>query len=245
VQGADTVIAIPAFPEPEPFQTVKVRLSLLLPLQELDQPYPKQKLLDELKHDEVVRIDLFCRDSVRGVELFQAALKAKGHQLHVDATALDRVKKKVRGEFMLYTESMTAEEIAQLLEKLGSDDKKLETKKAGEGLFDKFMLAPFLPDDLKELAKLLGIPASEVKLPKKVSGLIDPRKSLENITAQQLVQSLPKSGSRNSEKSTLITPYGVANFNANTSKEIKSFLDKRGDRKPNTLPMMLVLRPIG
>ncbi|MCE9531805.1 MAG: hypothetical protein K8T89_11880, partial [Planctomycetes bacterium] len=163
------------------------------------------------KLDEVIRIDLFSKDSTRASEMLQAVLKARGQQIVVDAMVQDRLKKKLKGEYIFYTETLTADEIAQVLEQLGAEDRKLEQKKAGDGQFDKFMLAPFLAADLTELGKILGIPPAQIKLPKpKTMSVIDPRKSLESITAQQLATSLPKSGSRGNEKQTLLLPFGVA-----------------------------------
>jgi hypothetical protein len=199
---------------------------------------------DELKKDDAIHLDIFCKESTRGAELVQAALRARGQTLIVDAIAQERLKKKQKSEFVFYSESMTSDEIAQLLEHLGADDKKAETKKSGDGQFDKFMLLEFAIADQREMSKLLGMP--QFKLPKlKVSGVIDPRKPLEASTASQLGATLPKGGPSRGEKLTLMISNGGAGHNPQASKEIKSFLDKRGDRKPGTVPMMLVLRTPG
>ncbi len=106
-------------PDVEPFKVVpRLRLSVLLPLQDLDQPYPKAQVKDELKKDEVIRIDLFCKEGVRATEIVQAALRSRGQQMLVDSLAQDRIKKKQKSEYVVYTESLTADEIAQLLEQL-------------------------------------------------------------------------------------------------------------------------------
>lgn len=246
VVGLDNVIATPSLPENEPFKIVNASLPwIFLPLHDMSEAYPKKATRDELKKSEVVRIDLFCKEGYRAAEVVQAAMKSRGHQVLVDALAQDRLKKKLKGDLVLYTESLSAEEIAQLLEQLGADDLKVERKKAGDGQFDKFMLAPFHPSDLNELTRLLGIPATQIKLPKpKVNGPIDPRKALETITAGQLAQNLPKSSARGNEKMSLLLPYGMTNHFPQNSKEIKSFLEKRGERKPGAVPMMLVLRTI-
>ncbi len=243
--NTDNIVATPTQPELEPFRVVKIRLPLLLELKDLDQQYPRQKLREELKRDEVIRVDLFCKENSRAAELLNAAFKARGQQLLIDGIAQDRLKRKQKSDYVYFTESMTAEEIAQLLEQLGADDKKAELKKAGDGQFDRFMLAPFLPADVAELAKALGVPVSQVKLPKpKALSSIDPRRSLESVTAAQLAANLPKAGARAGDKLTLVLPYGLTNHFPQNSKEIKSFLDKRSERKPNTLPLMLVLQTI-
>lgn len=243
VYGEENIVTTPPQPEREPFKVVTIELQLILPLRDLDQAYPKQLLRDELKKDEIIRLELFAKDSTRAAELLQAALKTRGHHLVVDAVAQERLKKKQRTEYVFYTESLTSDEIAHFLEQLGTDDGKAESKKVGDGQFDKFVLARFVPSDLNELAKLLGVSAAQLKLPKlKTANAFDPRKPLEINTAAQLAAGLPKT--RSSEKQALVLPYGSAHSNPQTSKEIKSFLEKRGERKPGTVPMMLVLRLI-
>ncbi len=245
VVGLESIETTPAPPEIEPLKTVQVRLrGLLLPLRSLDEA--KKILRDELRKDEVVRIDLFCKDSTRGAELTLTALKSSGHQSLVDSMAHDRLnKKRPKSEFVFYTESMNADEIAKLLEQLGADDKKAESKKAGDGQFDKFELTPFTVADMSELARLIGVPASQLKLPRsKTAGGGDATKSLESLTANQLAANLPKSASHSNEKLTLVLPFGVSNHFPQNSKEIKNFLDRRGDRKNGAVPMMLVLRTL-
>ena len=45
-----------------------------------------------------------------------------------------------------------------------------------------------------------------------------------------------------SEKVAVIVAYSPMNPHPMASKEIKQFLDRRGDRKPDAKPLMLVLR---
>lgn len=235
--------AIEPPPDPEPFRIERVQLSLFFPLRDLDQPYPKQQLCDELKKYEMFRVDLFCRDSVRANGLLQNALKAGGQQVLVDALAQDLLKKRSKTDYVFYTESFSADEIASLLEALGAADKRAETKKAGDGTFEKFLLSPITNGDVDELAKLLGVRSSQLKLPKVKLGF-DPRKSLESNTANTIASTLPKSNGSRNEKWTLVVPNGPF-AKPDTSKEIKSFLEKRGERKPGAIPFMLVLRTLG
>jgi hypothetical protein len=190
----------------------------------------------ELTRDEVVRLDLFAKDSTRAAELLQNSLKSKGNQIVVDAVAQDRLKKKLKTEYVIFAEGMTADEIAQLLEQLGAEDKKAEAKKAGEGQFDKFVLTRLRSSDVNELARLLGVPAMQLKLPKFKNGTAETRKTPEPA---------PASKSAATPKSALVLPYGAVHSDPRYSKEIKQFLEKRGERKPGTLPMMLVIRTKG
>jgi hypothetical protein len=155
----------------------KIRLPLILPLRDLDQAYPRDKFHEDLKKDEVIRIDLFSRDTAKATELLNAILKHKGHQLFVEALVTEHFKKKQPTEILFFTESLTAEEFAQVMEQLGADDKKLESKKTGDGIFDKFVLTPCLAGDLDKLARLLGVTPANLKMPKpKVPLTFDPRR---------------------------------------------------------------------
>ncbi len=240
--GPMDLLASPEPPEPQRFKVVPISLSLLLPLRDLDQPYPRKQLRDELMKDEIFRLDLFCRDSTRAADLLQLALKARGQQVLVEAVAQDRLKKRLKTEYVFFTETLTGEEIALLLETLGVNDRKAEEKKAGDGQFDKFLLTPFIAQDALELSKLLGVRPNNLKLPKS-KVVLDPGKSLESNTASQIASTLPKGGASRNERMTLVLA-GEPAVRPETSKEIKSFLDKRSDRKPGTITLMLVLRPL-
>jgi negative regulator of sigma E activity len=229
----------------ETFDVMRVRLSFVLPLHELDQAYPKEKLRAELRKDQIARLDLFCKDSAKAFGVIQRALKSRGHEVMIDSFLVDRIRKKTVSEIVLYTESFTSNEIAQFLESLGADDKKLDEKSRGSGHFDRFVLAPFVTADLDKLARLMGVTTQTLKLqPQKMTGL-DLRKSIEETTGVQLVENLTKSQNSTSskvDKWSLVLSYSPANPNPQSSKEIKAFLDKRGDRKSETKPLMLVLR---
>lgn len=228
----------------EIFDIAKVRMSLILPLRELDEAYPKQKLREELGRDEMIRIDLFCKDLPRALDALQSQLQSTGHEVFVDAFASDRLKRKPAPELLIYTETMSPAEIASFLERLGVEDKKQEAKKAGLGAFDNFVLAPSLKGDLDKLARLLGVSPSTLKTEAARPTGIDLTKPLSETTASQLAQNLTRPSSK-TEKSAIILGYSPWNLNPMTSREIKAFLDRRIERKSGTKPLMLVLRLVG
>jgi ribosomal protein L1 len=144
---------------------------------------------------------------------------------------------------MIFTESLTADEVAQLLTALGAED-----KKSGAGEFDTLVAAPFLPADLTQLGKLLGIPNVTPKVPKGKPA-VDIRKPLPEGTANEVAATLTKMGNKStspakSEKVAMVVAYSPMNANPSASREIKQFLDRRGDRGPNAKPLMLVLKTI-
>jgi negative regulator of sigma E activity len=227
-------------------QVIPGRMPLILPLHDLDQAYPKRRLREELGKDEIIRLDLFCKDSTRGAELLQAVMKARGQYVIVEAQAADRLKKKQQIEYLFYTEAMTAKEVTALLEQLGLEDKKAEQKKSGEGQFDNFVLAPFQAADLEKLARLLGVPTSQLKPPARKEAGVDIRRPISENTGAALADALSKSSpsAKNGGKLTLVLPFSLAAGDPHRSKEIKQFLEKRGERKAGTTPLMLVLKPL-
>jgi hypothetical protein len=65
-------------------------------------------------------------------------------------------------------------------------------------------------------------------------------KSIADGTADQLAAALRKGG-----KSAILLTYlpVVGRTNPAASKEIRAFLERRGDRKPDAVPLLIVIRP--
>jgi len=243
----DDVITSPpneSMPEIESFQIDKIRVSNLFNLHDLSADLTGQdKLVGEMKKDELIRLDLFCRSTPKAFDAVLAALKARGLVVVTDAFAQDQLKKKSPPELMIFTESLTPNEVAQLLVALGAED-----KKSGAGEFDTLVAAPFLPADLTQLGKLLGVPNVTPK-PPKGKPAVDIRKPLPEGTANEVAATLSKMGTKSaspakSEKVAVVVAYSPMNANPTASREIKQFLDRRGDRKPDAKPLMLVLKTI-
>lgn len=236
-----TAPPVDVMPEIEPFDLDKIRVSQLFTLQDLPgDEAARKKLAAEMKKDELIRLDLFCQTTPKALEIVLAALKARGVTMVADTFAQDRMKRKAPTELMIFTEAMTSDEVAQLLTALGADDKK-------SGEFSKLVAAPFLQADLDRLGKLLGLPAvrsvPKGKLP------VDIRKPLPEGTANAVAATLSKMGGGSptppkAERMAVVVAYSPANPSPGASKEIKSFLERRGERKADAKPLMLVLRTI-
>lgn len=231
-------------PEIEPFQPDKIRLSQLVKLHELAaDAEARKRLATEMKKDELIRLDLFCNSTPQALERVVAALKSRGIKTLTDGFAADRLKRIVSTELMIFTEALTTEEVAQLMTALGAED-----QKSGAGHFDMLVAAPFLGEDLVKLGRLLGIPHGTLKHPKaKVE--VDIRKPLPEGTAEHVARTLSGMGGgssarRKAERLAMVVAYSPANGNPTASKEIKQFLDRRGERKADAKPLMLVLKVI-
>ncbi|MBO0698953.1 MAG: hypothetical protein J2P46_11205 [Zavarzinella sp.] len=232
-------------PEIESFQLDKVRVSHFFTPQDLPtDEAARKKLTDEMRKDELIRLDLFCHSSPKALEMVLAALKARKITVFTDAFVTEQLQKKNPPEVMIFTEALTPDEVTQLLTALGADD----AKRAGDGPveLDTLVAAPFLPVDLTMLSRLLGVPNLEPKAPKGKAG-VDIRKPLPEGTASELANSLSKLGGgppskRKAEKVAVVVCYKPANSAPGSSREIKQFLDRRADRKADAKPLMLVLR---
>jgi hypothetical protein len=231
-------------PEIESFQLDKIRVSQFFTLHDLPgDEAARKKLAEEMRKDELVRLDLFCRSSPKALEMVVEALKARGIAVFTDAFASEQLKKKGPPEVMIFTEALTPDELTRLLASLGAAD----AKQAGDGPteFDALVAAPFLPADLTRLSRLLGVPTLEPR-PAKGKAAVDIRKPLPEGTASQLANSLAKlgSGAPKAERAAVVVAYAPANPTPATSREIKQFLDRRGERKADAKPLMLVLRTV-
>ena len=232
-----------AMPEIEPFLPDKIRLSQLFRTDELaGNADARKKLATAFKKDELIRLDLFCHATPKALEQVVAALKARGVLAVTDSFAQERIRKNVPTEFMVFTEALSPDEVARLMADLGAED-----KKSGAGQFDTLVAAPFLGEDLVKLGKLLGVPNVTSKLPKAKDGA-DVRRPLPEGTAQHVANTL--SGMNRSTAPAkaggmaVVVAYLPANGNPGASREIKQFLERRGERKPDTRPVMLVLKTI-
>jgi hypothetical protein len=241
-QPSDTLTSpIKEMPEIEPFDFSKIRVSLLVRPQELASDADgRKKLVAEMKKDELIRLDLFCHSTSKALEQVAAALKSRGVTTLTDGYAHDRLQKKLPTELMIFTEALTPDEVAQVMAALGTEDKEA-------GLFDTLVAAPFLEQDLVKLGKLLGLPNIASKLPKAKSG-VDIRRPLPEGTADHVAKSLSGMGGGSprpkAERTAVVVAYSPANGNPSASREIKQFAERRGERKADAKPLMLVLKII-
>jgi hypothetical protein len=225
-------------PDIRGLQLDTIRHSTLFTLRQLPGNDAEQaRLLGDVKNDELIRLDLFTPTLPQGTELVLAALKARGLEVFIDAHAQDRRQRSPATEFVVFTEAMTPAELVQFLTALGAEDRRWPSP-----IFDTLVVAPFLPKDLTQLSTLLGLPTLTKEK-------VDIRRPLPEGTAQQVADALTRMGGPGSSaaapktnKVAVMVAYTSANPSPATSKEIRQFFARRGDRKPDAKPLMLVLR---
>lgn len=232
----DLIGARPLPPLP-PFNFVEVRVPFLRTVAELEREDRRQELTDELRRDSAYRFDLFVRDTARGIEVFQNAAKVAGLTTFTDATALDRLKKKQVSSVVIYTESLTAAELAALFSQVSIEDAKFSPR-----ICDSLHAAPVGRTDELELKATLGFDAGLFKRP--TSGT--PRTSDKPVSAST-INDVVKSVTNTGDKTAVLLAWHPANARTNPSMsaELKQFHSKRGDRKPAAIPAIIVIRPVG
>jgi hypothetical protein len=232
LKGVDVLVAPPLRPIP-PLDRFVVRVPLLVSVADLAREDHRQRLLDDLGRDSAYRIDLFTKDAARGAELFQAAAKASGISLSIDALAADRLKKKQATAYAVYVESLTAVEARDLLSRLAADD-----AKNPQPVFDLLHASPAHTADQTALKELLGIDPGLWRRP--ASGNTEP-KPISADTGDQIAKSLT---GKPAEKPAILLTFtpAAARTNPAVSKELKEFLARRGDRKASAVPLLIVIR---
>jgi hypothetical protein len=234
----------------EVFQELEnIKLALSLTLRELDQPRAQERLKEMLKEDTSFHLDLSCPANAKGLDRLEAAFQAKGVKLVIDKAALTRWKKGLKTHYALYTEDLMPEELAGILQTLGSDDKKAEPKQR----FNKIVINHLTPSDRGEICTLLGVDPRVASVKPKGPLGVDITQPLSKKTEQQLADSLAGKGTPRPEpgkaaapkapdRFALVLSYNPVRASPASSKEVKQFLATRPGQRPGAVQILLVLR---
>jgi hypothetical protein len=225
-------------PGPEPLSLLNIPIPFLKPLDEFNREDVRKQLQDELGRDPAFRIELFTRHMPRSVEWFRNAGKSAGINLIVDPVTLDRVSKGQATSVVVYVECLTPAEVVDLLAKLAAEDAKLSPHG-----FESVHCVPMVASDNDALKGIFGLDLGVFKRPNAEKPVPDPNKPINAGTVDQIVKSL--SAGKQGEKNAMLMTWApaMARTIPGTSAELKQFLTKRGDRKPSTIPVMIVIRP--
>jgi hypothetical protein len=176
------------------------------------------KLRTQFGSETTLRIELPCADTARGFKRLQGALKDAGITLAIDAAAQNRLDKpRLRSNYVIFVEDVTADELARFLARVGSEDKKAaEAKPKPDGQFSKMVVNRLSDADRKELAVVL------------------------HVEARQL-QTGPDKPGKGTERLALAVTYNPERPRAN-SPEVKRYLDNRKPARSGAVQALLVLR---
>jgi negative regulator of sigma E activity len=253
VADADPSVDATPTPRLEVFKRLdELKLSAALPLRNLNQSDQEERLRGLFRQEgasHAFHLDVMCSETGRGLERLEAAFKSQGIKLLVDQAAEIRWKNGFKTNYAIYSEDVTAEELTKVLQLLGKEEKKAEPKRR----FDRVVIHQLTPSNQKQLCRLLGVDPKALPAKAEAPLGVDIRKPLSESTAEQVADSLagkgtprPKPGEpvqvKKPERLALVLSYNPLRVRPDRSKEIKSFLDSRKDRRAGTLQILMVLR---
>lgn len=227
-------------------------LPVVVKVSDLDQEAGCKHLLAELRKDNDFRIELPCPNGTKAFERVRQAARTLHFGLVIDKQAQERIKLKLRTNYIIYIENLTPEELTRFMQQIGAEDRKSAAGKPTEVQIDRLVLTRMTEQQRKELSTLLGIdPTSSVPAATGPLGT-DPRKPLADLTAQQLGQALAGQGGtprpepgkptlKPPDHVALVLPYHLVRPSPG-SDEIKRFLESRKPTRPGTIRVLLVLR---
>jgi hypothetical protein len=222
-----TSLRVPQFVAAQP------RLMPILAIRNLDQPAASQELLEELKKDSASRIDVFCQtDTIAALDRLQAACKASGVTLRLDAYAQQRVTKRDRTNFALYCEDLSPEGWIALFQHLAREDKKA----ASGGQFDRLTVSPVTA---AELAKVLGGEPTHYQQPSRKGPLgVDVSQDVSSKTGNQILDTMSSQGRPSSERQAVVVPYLPQ---PGFSREVSRIVENRKGWQPGAVQVLLIL----
>ncbi len=218
--------------ESKPLKQIDPALPLLFSALDLDKSDPQARMKKELAKDAGFRLNLFSKNTVAAVEQVQAAAKSVGVHVFVEGNTAERIKKPMAVPYAVYVENLTADELTALFAALS---KQVNTQSRPDTILGSAHFIPADANEQKDLKELLGLDWPQAKAAKPSDG-----KSVSEGTLKEVVASVKKPG----DKAAVVVTY-AARLNAGKSSEVKQFIEKRGERKPGTVPLLIVIRPQG
>lgn len=217
--------------ESKPLKQVEPTVPLVLSGLEFGTDESQAKLKKELARDGGFRLNLFSKNTAAAVEHLQAAARTAGVHVFVEGMTAKRIKEPMALPYAVYLENLTADELAAVLAGLSKQVNEQPKPEAVLGA------AHFVPADVpeqKDLKELLGLDWAVPKAAKPADG-----KAVSDGTLKEVVASVKKG-----EKAAVVVTY-APKLNAGKSSEVKLFVDKRGERKAGSVPLLIVVRPQG
>jgi hypothetical protein len=227
------LFTFPPLPPIAPFANVQARIPFLTFVSDLEREDVRQQFLAELGRDPAYRLDLFAPDTARAADLFQITVRGQGITLFIDNAAQERMKRKQPGAYVIYTDSLTAAELRDLIAKLAADD-----AKGSQRAFEMVHATSITVTDQNYFQSVFGtmFDLSNGKRTPNAQPNEANTKPISAGTADQLAKSLNKQA----DKSAVLM--GINVTPAAMSKELTQYRQKRGERRPNTVPVMIVIR---
>jgi hypothetical protein len=221
----------------KPLAVVEMKLPVLVAGTTLDQRDVQATLERELGRDPAYRLDLFSKTPAVALDQLQAAARNAGVTVFVDATAAELMKKPLNLTFAVYFENLTPAELANVL---AATARQVNAQPNPETVLGTAALIPAAVVEQKDVRDLVGVEIGAARpAPVKAAEKPDEPKPVSADTLAKVTAAVKKP-----EKAAVVVTYLPANLRAgaNKSAEVKQFLDKRVERKPGTVPLLVVVR---
>lgn len=235
-----------------PLESVPDLLPVIVKVSDLELEASRKQLIAELHKDGEFRLELPCPNSIKAFDRVQKTAQRLNFGFIIDKQAQERIKSKWRGNYFLYVEDVTPEELTRFLRQVGAEDRKSAAGKPTEAQIDRLVLLRMTARHHKELSTILGLdPSAAVASPSGPLGT-DPRMPLADATARKVGQALSglgttprpqsgKTGAQPRQHTALVLAHSSVRPSP-ISDEIKHFLEERKPARKGTLRILLVLR---
>lgn len=238
----ERVLTSPIGPELPHFQSVQLRLPVLIPFADLAGDDARRRVADELAHDPAYRIDVFATDPHAAAEALVAAAGAVDLSIAVDAITHERLRRKLPFGWAVLVESLTPADVAAWLAAAARD----RSSQGGSSPSRVTATAHFVPAgpvEQREWKELLGVEPGWGRggRPDAPTG----PKPITSGTADQVANSVHRSAaSAKPQKHAVLVTYlpREGRVNAALSREVRQYAETRGERKPNTVPLLIAIR---
>jgi hypothetical protein len=140
--------------------------------------------------------------------------------------------------FALYVENITTDEMIAILEQLGSEDRKAESRRRSAGRFESLTVNAMDREEQQKSLQRLGIEIvpSDKSVPKpKADAAAEPGQGAPRSVLARPVAGTP-------DRQALVVAYTPGRPRS-MSAELKRLLESRKDRRSGTLQILLILRP--
>jgi anti-sigma factor RsiW len=219
----------------KPLTFADMKLPTLVAGTEFDKQDVAAILEREFARDLPYRVDVFSKSPAVALDQLQAAAKAAGVNVFVDALTAERMKLPTGFTFAVYLDNLTPAELAAVFGRLAKQANAHPNPDTVLGLAH---LIPAGPTEQKEVKDLIGVEFATAKAAKPAVGPAEPKP----ISADTLAK--VTAAVRKGEKAGVVVTFLPPNFRTGAAKsaEVKQFLEKRGERKPGTVPVLVVIR---
>ncbi len=229
------ILAAPVGNDVKAFDRVELKLPLLIPFTDLATEESQAALQANLARDPATRVDLFAKDTAKAAEALVAAGKKLNLNIQIETVASERMKRKMPSAWWIYTEALTPQEIAKWLGETAAVEAALTSP--SEKTFGNLHAVAAGNLEQKDSLSLAGVDLGIGKKTPPTSNAHISSKTIDQVTGSLQKAETPKPGILLTYLPPLVRVHPLL------SKDIKQYHELRKDRKPGTVPLVIVVRP--